>query len=42
MPANSEKHAVELVNLAAAPRILEGNKAVIDGRTSARVKDPFL
>jgi len=32
MLANSEKHAVELVKIAAAPRILEGKKAVIYGR----------
>ncbi len=30
--ANSEEHAIELVKMAASPRILEGKKAVIFGR----------
>jgi L-fucose isomerase-like protein len=32
MLANSEAHAIELVKIAAAPRILEGKRAVIFGR----------
>jgi hypothetical protein len=32
MVANSEDHAIELVKIAAAPRILEGKKAVIFGK----------
>lgn len=32
MLANSEEHAMELVKIAAAPRILEGKRAVIFGR----------
>ncbi len=32
MLANSEEHAIELIKIAASPRILEGKKAVIFGR----------
>ncbi len=32
MLANAEEHAIELIKIAAAPRILEGKKAVIFGR----------
>jgi L-fucose isomerase-like protein len=32
MLANSEAHAIELIKIAAAPRLLEGKKAVIFGR----------